>query len=173
MLLVPPATVSVPCEPDSVPTVTSRASHVPLETIICPMPNTPMPVELLVMVNCPPVSHTVPAAFALFATTRYDERLVPPATVNVPWELEVYPTYSPPVWNVPLDTVICPTPLSPTPVTLFVTISCPSVIQTAPVAFALKATSRNDEKMLVPPATVSVPCEPARKPTHTTSACQV
>src|SRR5258708_6422872 len=85
---VPPATVKVPCEPAALPTTTSRASHVPLDTVTCPTPRWPIVVWLLLdTTNCPPVTHTAPVDPARLPTERNEESVnVPPAIVSVPTE---------------------------------------------------------------------------------------
>src|SRR5438309_1878491 len=103
-LLVSPAMVNVPREPVLVPTYMSRARNVPLEIIIWPTPDTPTSVSLLVTTSSPPVTHTAPVAAGRPPTLRSDVNvLVPPATVNVPTEPVLVPTYRLRVRNVPLE----------------------------------------------------------------------
>src|SRR5437879_3433685 len=74
------------------PRKTFAACHVPLDTVNCPTPKNPTRVMPLVTTNRPPVSHTVPVAPASPMRKYDDTVLVPPAIVNVPWELAFKPT---------------------------------------------------------------------------------
>src|ERR1041384_4239420 len=178
IVFVPPATVSVPCEPGFSATRTLPASHVPLDTVNCPMPEKPTVVAALVMMSRPPVIHTAPVAPSLPPKLIIDVSvLVPPAIVNVPTELVLVPTYISRARNVPFEIVICPTPLRPTKVVLLVmppkfvllvTANEPPVIHTVPVVPAPPAAISRKDILLVPPAMVSVPGLPTetRLPAH-------
>src|ERR1043166_8830696 len=79
--------VHVP-RPPVEPSMTSRSSTVPLETVVRPTPpSPPIRVELLVTTSCPPVIHTVPVELLLLpAIPNTVATLVPPTMVNVPCE---------------------------------------------------------------------------------------
>src|SRR5206468_605021 len=101
-----------PCEPALRPTKTLLASHVPLDMVHCATPEKPTVVSLLVTTRSPPVTHTAPVAAVRSPMCRNEVSvLVPPATVNVPTEPVLVPTYISRARKVPLETVIWPTPL--------------------------------------------------------------
>src|SRR5439155_20527899 len=99
--------------------------------------------------------------------------LVPPAMASTPCAPPLNPTYTSAACHKPLETVNCPTPESAMIVSSLVAVSSPPVIQTAPVAAARLPMCRNDVSVLVPPATVNVPCEPVFVPTYISRARNV
>src|ERR1017187_4702315 len=91
----------------------------PFDTVIWPVPplptNTTLGLPLLVVVNCPPVIHTVPVAFTTGPMINEEQRTVAtPETVNVPNEPAALPTSMVPVFTVPAATIIWPVATLPT-----------------------------------------------------------
>src|SRR6266404_2627614 len=81
---VPPLTFKVPLEPAFCATRTVLACHVPLDTVIRPMPLSPTNVPLG-FTNSPPVNHTVPLLrLELDPKNIAANSVVPPANVTVP-----------------------------------------------------------------------------------------
>src|SRR5207249_2356662 len=100
---------------------------------------------MLVTTTRPPVTHTVPVAFAIVPMLRNESHtFVPPAIVNVPREPALRPTRKSLVRKKAFETVIWPVPSRPTTDSTpkFVTVKLPALSQTVPVAPAFSPTVR-------------------------------
>src|SRR5487761_2437655 len=123
----PLCTVKAPTDRESRPTFKSLNAATPLETVICPAPDSPIRAVPLVAVSCPPVTKTLPVVEYLRATLNsVAMSKVPPFRFTMPDEFTKPPTVMAPAVTAPELITNWPLVTRPTRV---VTVVSPKVIE--------------------------------------------